>query len=142
MSDQDVDPRVIPLSAACDDYIEYLNSGRPLGTDAFQRIKGRVITLACILTGPRAGTIQDEQERRHPMTKPLEGAPESQWEPIASAPKDGMPVLVWDDGAITIASWVEDHDRLEGSGWYDHGIMDPPPSHWMPLPPAPKGGTE
>lgn len=52
------------------------------------------------------------------------------WQPIETALKDGTSVLVYDDGAICIAAFVEGH-------WYDMVPMMPPPSHWMPLPPAP-----
>lgn len=54
-----------------------------------------------------------------------------EWQPIATAPKDGRDVLVFDDGAITIASWFMDL-------WWDHGEMVPEPTHWMPLPEPPK----
>lgn len=54
------------------------------------------------------------------------------WRPIETAPRDGDPVLVWmlASGHCAIASW-----RPEGwhvSGWKIS------PTHWMPLPAAPK----
>lgn len=59
------------------------------------------------------------------------------WLPIESAPKDGTPVLVFDEGAILIASYVERGDDDVKAGWYDNGIMEPPPQFWMPLPAPP-----
>jgi hypothetical protein len=59
----------------------------------------------------------------------------SEWQPIATAPKD-REVLVYDDGAILISLYVRDEDGQEG--WWDHGFMDPAPSHWMPVPDPPR----
>ena len=60
-------------------------------------------------------------------------APE--WQPIETAPHD-REVLVYDDGAILISLWVRDEDGQEG--WWDHGFMDPAPTHWQPVPAEPK----
>jgi hypothetical protein len=59
-----------------------------------------------------------------------------EWQPIDTAPKDGQQVLVYEEGAIFISQWVDNKD--EGIGWWDHGIVLPPPSHWMPLPDPPE----
>ena len=59
-----------------------------------------------------------------------------QWQPIATAPKDGTQVLVHDCGATMVSVYVTDPHGV-GVGWYDNGIMNPPPTHWMPLPPVP-----
>lgn len=53
------------------------------------------------------------------------------WRAIEGAPKDGRSVLVYVDGLITPASyingaWTDDH--------WDDGIR---PTHWMPLPEPP-----
>lgn len=61
------------------------------------------------------------------------------WRDIASAPKDGTEILVFDEGALYITSWLDDegHDGVRRSGWYDNGFVEPPPTHWQPLPPPP-----
>lgn len=58
----------------------------------------------------------------------------SRWQPIETAPKD-REILVYDEGVILITLWME--DETLGTGWWDHGLMVPAPTHWMPLPPAP-----
>lgn len=62
----------------------------------------------------------------------------SQWQPIETAPKDGTPVLAWDEGAVCIVTWVSG-DPVDPDGWYDVRRLDPAPTHWQPLPPAPEG---
>ena len=57
------------------------------------------------------------------------------WQPIATAPKDGTEALVYDAGAIVIALWSTEDGQ---SGWWDNGIMNPSPTHWMPLPAPPE----
>ena len=54
----------------------------------------------------------------------------SGWQPIETAPKDGTPILVFDEGAICIATFADDY-------WWDNGAMTIPPTHWMPLPDPP-----
>lgn len=58
------------------------------------------------------------------------------WQPIETAPKDGTPVLAWDEGAVCIVTWVSG-DSVDPDGWYDVQRLDPAPTHWQPLPPAP-----
>lgn len=83
-------------------------------------------------------------------------SPAGEWRPIATAPKDGAPVLLtkWRSrGAggwqMTVAKWStrtakKDKGFVE-EGWL-HTLMANPtallrwaPTHWMPLPPAPTG---
>lgn len=63
------------------------------------------------------------------------------WRTMDSAPKDGTEVLVFDDGATIVSLWM-DESPSHGSGWWDNGIMDPAPTHWMPLPLPPSEGQE
>jgi hypothetical protein len=76
-----------------------------------------------------------------------------EWQPIATAPRDGTVVLVYRE----IAPWrVVGWARWEGielgdfnrpqtiGGWISNGFYDPPgnlglghPTHWMPLPEPP-----
>lgn len=56
------------------------------------------------------------------------------WQPIETAPKDGTPVLVYDDGAICLAAF----DAISGF-WIDVTAMEPAPTLWQPLPAPPVG---
>lgn len=64
------------------------------------------------------------------------------WQDIATAPKDGVEVLLaHDDGRIVIGYW-SDEPSPDGT-WFAQGGSDnifPPPIAWMPLP-MPPGGT-
>ena len=59
-----------------------------------------------------------------------------EWQPIETAPKDGASVL------IGRAQWPEPFvAHLEDGRWYIDGEDEPfdfAPTHWMPLPDAPK----
>ena len=76
----------------------------------------------------------------------LAALPELQgWRDIARAPKDGTEILVccvYDvQGAVDSHTWV---DQWWDNSWaeYPKQIQAPiPPTHWMPLPPAPKGDS-
>jgi hypothetical protein len=72
------------------------------------------------------------------------------WQPIATAPKDGRPVLIWAEDPYVlrwgpfVAVWVP---RIAGGGhdigdWELNGDQDPDwypmPTHWMPAPEGPK----
>lgn len=61
---------------------------------------------------------------------------EGRWQAIATAPKDQL-ILLFDDGAYILGLWDE-----ETQAWFDHGPMEPPPTHWLPLPPAPRPSAE
>lgn len=77
-----------------------------------------------------------------------------QWQPIETAPKDGLPVLLSNGKYIEIARWEDNATmgRLErGPAWQVFDCEDPwysvaltDPAHWMPLPPEPETseGTE
>ena len=59
------------------------------------------------------------------------------WQPILTAPTDGTEIVLVDgSGARAVGSW-------EQYGWADEEKYDwfplRNPTHWMPLPPAPKG---
>lgn len=85
------------------------------------------------------------EERAKAAIAAMQPAP--QWKWIGSAPRNGTCVLLWipaDDG------W----DAYIASGWYESGVFDnrwyaaidenplsPQPTHWMPLPTPPAGGS-
>lgn len=80
----------------------------------------------------------------------------SEWQPIEAAPKDGTRVLIAnDDGEMDVAGYVaewSEHSEFvrtakdgdvfrtvrRDMGYWDavHAYC---PTHWMPLPPPPKG---
>ena len=80
---------------------------------------------------------------------PPKAQPMSEWQPIETAPKDGVVVILgrWMDEF----GFVHGYGHFEGrpsafvSGWITHGF-DPvmsnlglaSPTHWMPLPPPPE----
>ena len=67
-------------------------------------------------------------ERRHA------GSP---WRPIATAPKDGTPVLGWWFNECMIVDWCVVVERW-GSTHDGEDMFLPEPTHWMPLPDGPK----
>lgn len=65
------------------------------------------------------------------------------WQPIATAPKDGTPVLTWADGGVAVAEWLPLGDagewipggNVSGDGGYFYLVQEP--THWMPIPRPP-----
>lgn len=60
------------------------------------------------------------------------------WQPIETAPRDGARILVWPTrafGQLFIEIGLRDFD----GAWFtdDASPIDPPPTHWMPLPEPP-----
>ncbi len=69
-----------------------------------------------------------------PDPVPLAAEPRTGWQPIETAPKDGMPLLLWNGDRAEVAKW-------EGDGWWyiDEYTFDA--THWMPLPAPPQEPT-
>lgn len=68
----------------------------------------------------------------------------STWQPIATAPKDGVRVLLLIDGVVIEGWWHVQAERWEVVSLPIHGFDPWPeevndPSHWMPLPALPPG---
>lgn len=99
---------------------------------------------------PKCGVSFRLQFRRLPASEPPRCAPEQQWHPIETAPKDGTRIVAWcvhptaeyakdavNEGwsAPVVARWI-DHN---GGGWTWHGHLGEF-THWMPLPPPPTNG--
>lgn len=66
-----------------------------------------------------------------------------EWQPISTAPKDGSDVLLfWGDSDldISVGRWIAPKGFIEH--WCKGGNWTPgdDPTHWMPLPAAPKPG--
>ena len=82
-----------------------------------------------------------------------------QWQPIETAPKNGDELIGFrPDQGVFVSRWatmeevidkdangdpIDDFDPDYETWWHDHwGWMEDElsPTHWMPLPPPPKGG--
>lgn len=87
-----------------------------------------------VLDGPASGAPAATLDELHTTA---ESTGVSLWQPMATAPTDGTLVLVFDEGAIVIASYLDSADEAQ-SGWYENGRMDTPPQYWMPLPAPPE----
>ena len=73
----------------------------------------------------------------------------SEWQPIETAPKGGQHpyhqqpegrstfILVWNGNHVGVAYGQIELGQLEWWG-EDGEPVEPPPTHWMPLPPPPK----
>jgi hypothetical protein len=73
------------------------------------------------------------------------GVPLIEWQPIATAPKDGSCVLAWraDWERPVWIRWVFNHrvGRASWNGadeWGAYDLQDEPPTHWLQLPPPPQ----
>jgi hypothetical protein len=83
----------------------------------------------------------------------------SEWRPIGEAPKDGTQILAyWEYYGCEVISWFPDWEGEGKGSWVLYGSFGnkfypsefhetPPypvgePTHFMPLPPAPKGGDD
>lgn len=63
--------------------------------------------------------------------------PESQWQPIETAPKDGSEFLSWSELSQWVTHWDE-KSKIWKSG-EGYGLK---PTHWMPLPEPPEVSDE
>lgn len=67
-----------------------------------------------------------------------------QWQPIETAPKDGQVIIVWDGEAWEVTAWGKvSHVPIYGflqvlfRDVNDIDLLNPQPTHWMPLPNPP-----
>lgn len=71
------------------------------------------------------------------------------WQPIETAPKDEIRVIVCTDGGfVTTARWVpkfsKNHYDFDAPGWFSDSLQDrlfSEPTHWQPLPSPPTTST-
>lgn len=96
----------------------------------------------------RVGFIDSEEDaaaivHAHNTRAAPTAVPAAQWQPIASAPKDGTPVILWWshwNTAQGILGSFNPHNR--GGQWEAPEVKyhsGPPPTHWMKLPEPPQG---
>lgn len=64
----------------------------------------------------------------------------SQWQPIETAPKDGSAILVNAGGFCYAVEWSDEFDwwAVDDNKLGPFRLRGQAPTHWMPLPPAPK----
>ena len=87
-------------------------------------------------------------------TTPPAAAVSEPWQPIETAPEDGTEILMTNGVDVSSGQWFSEYggtfdqdgapngDEID-AGWMDwSGGMQPEPTHWMPLPPAPSGVNE
>jgi hypothetical protein len=78
----------------------------------------------------------------------LGGRPETGWQPIATAPKDGTAILIWQprtDFVRSVREWKNCDDSRYAVGywrtwvgsWGNRNDADVEPTHWQPLPSPP-----
>lgn len=63
-----------------------------------------------------------------------------EWRDIASAPKDGTPILMWVSGErrrVVFGWWSGRHDPEYPWHTYGEAYRVDIPTHWMPLPTPP-----
>lgn len=60
----------------------------------------------------------------------------SQWHPIETAPRDGKPFLAYDGRAVAEVYWAKPWAEFVYT--LSGGTYGTRPTHWMPLPEAPK----
>lgn len=74
----------------------------------------------------------------------------SDWHPIATAPRDGTPIILWSPDAEPdtpfLGHWRDDPDLPDGGAWWERADdaypIDADATHWMPLPAAPRVGRQ
>jgi len=62
----------------------------------------------------------------------------AEWQPIETAPKDGVTILVWDGEAFDLCLWSDSEGFINATAWDDDEYASLAPTHWMPLPEAPQ----
>ena len=106
--------------------------------------------LRGVFNGNSVWVHAEDQGRMIPLYLPPAPTMSEGWQPIETAPKDGTPVLVypptWAKAIASIAKWNKDEYAKKPRPYWrrvdDYGKVttsrDNPPTHWMPLPAAPK----
>ena len=65
----------------------------------------------------------------------------SLWRPIHTAPEDGSTVLIFVDGHVLVAAYIDGRWSPLVAGQPVHGapadVLTGKPTHWRPLPPPP-----
>lgn len=97
---------------------------------------------ACASSATASRSYADQIESM--LAAHVEVAEAAGWQPIETAPKDGTVVILfnpdWD--SVVSGRWTYSH-RHQRELWALSGdaFIDPAPTHWMPVPPAPQTGA-
>jgi hypothetical protein len=99
--------------------------------ETFERLRQLVTDNVCQVRQPPAALRQ--------IAADIAELERMQWQPIETAPKDGLSVLLYEDfePAICAGYW-----GLESEAWISHRSQSfwRPPTHWMPIQkPEPEG---
>ena len=62
----------------------------------------------------------------------------ARWQPIETAPKDGTRILLWLEPTRIAMPFAWQDGRWMGD---DYPLNMATPTHWMPIPPPPEGGS-
>ena len=73
------------------------------------------------------------------LQEKLERLENGGWLPIESAPKSGRRILMY---PCNNSGYYIQGQRLFKDGWYGDDGLNRNPTHWQPLPPAPKQGEK
>lgn len=82
--------------------------------------------------------MRQRAEQAEARVKELEA--EREWQPISTAPKDGTLIILFVPGlqGVCPGRWLCNADE----GWWSSYGRTANPTHWMPLPTAPKEDTD
>ncbi|MFF9549350.1 MULTISPECIES: DUF551 domain-containing protein [Bacteria] len=84
-----------------------------------------------------SGSRPSDQAASHPAPAGFDPS-RMQWQPIATAPKDGGLILLWSGIVMRAGWWFEDDEAWRVGG----DTILRAPTHWMPLPSPPALGIE
>ena len=92
----------------------------------------------CGMSGPYKSTVDEACKAWNSLSF-------RQWRPMKDAPRDGTDIIVYDGDVRTISTFgktahvpIYGFLKMAWSDPYDADLMDPEPSHWMPLPDPPE----
>ncbi len=121
-------------------------------TAALRTLRGHIGKASFATGADRHTALECLAELEKVLAQPQQPAG---WRPIETAPKDGTEILLSNGDDVSQGHWLYeapyirerrdadgryiDQDESDGfEGWIDWlGGMNPEPTHWMPLPPAP-----
>jgi hypothetical protein len=97
------------------------------------------VCATCLLYSKLGGRDAKEIMGMYPNGEKM-----SNWQPIATAPRDGKTIFIWYGGECVQAAYLgEWYGRIPNwyllDKWRNWGPVSDPPKWWMPLPDPPEG---